>query len=362
MVVAPATANTLAKMAAAWPTTCSRPSTSRSVARSSWPHHELGDVRTPGHAARTCASSRSVGSEVLPTERGDLACGEEGPGRMAAPETHRLAVKRAFARPARGPLAGPQGRRHGGRHARAHRRRALHRQPLERQDGPRGRRRGVPARRRRVVLVTAAEAPQAPYSVVRVESTAEMAAAVRAETADADVLVMSAAVADFTPAARATPARSSAPAAKTLTLDLVRTTDILADSARPGLVRVGFAAEAGPQLARAREKRRVKGCELMVFNDILGAGIGIGADENEITIIGDAGERHVPRAAKTVCAAAIADEIAHLLAVGSAIDATESQTSLGAGRGTCRQRASAPSHAGHRGHHARRRAALRRRP
>jgi phosphopantothenoylcysteine decarboxylase/phosphopantothenate--cysteine ligase len=89
----------------------------------------------------------------------------------------------------------------------------------------------------------------------------------------------------------------------------VRTVDVLAGTARPGLFRVGFAAEAGPQLQRAREKKAAKGVDLLVFNDILAEGVGIGADENEITIIGAAGETHVPRTSKAVCAAVIADHI-----------------------------------------------------
>jgi phosphopantothenoylcysteine decarboxylase/phosphopantothenate--cysteine ligase len=164
-----------------------------------------------------------------------------------------------------------------------------------------------------VVLVTSAPAPHAPYRVVTVESTAEMGAAVQDEASSADVLVMAAAVADFTPR---TSVEGKIARAETdvLTLELVRTTDILTAVARPGLVRVGFAAEAGPHLSRAREKRRAKGCELLVFNDILGAGIGIGADDNEITIISEKGERHVPRSSKAVCAAAIADEIERVVA------------------------------------------------
>ncbi len=94
----------------------------------------------------------------------------------------------------------------------------------------------------------------------------------------------------------------------------MRTVDVLAGTARPGLFRVGFAAEAGPQLQRAREKKAAKGVDLLVFNDILAEGVGIGADENEITIIGAAGETHVPRTSKAICAAAIVDHIERGLA------------------------------------------------
>jgi phosphopantothenoylcysteine decarboxylase / phosphopantothenate---cysteine ligase len=84
---------------------------------------------------------------------------------------------------------------------------------------------------------------------------------------------------------------------------------VLAGTARPGLYRVGFAAEAGPQLQRAREKKAAKGVDLLVFNDILAEGVGIGADENEVTIIGPTGETHVPRSSKAACAAAIVNHI-----------------------------------------------------
>jgi phosphopantothenoylcysteine decarboxylase/phosphopantothenate--cysteine ligase len=96
---------------------------------------------------------------------------------------------------------------------------------------------------------------------------------------------------------------------ESLTLELVRTVDVLASTARPGLYRVGFAAEAGPRLDRARAKKAAKGVDLLVFNDILAEGVGIGSDENEITILTPNGEVHVPRTTKTACARAIADQI-----------------------------------------------------
>ena len=79
------------------------------------------------------------------------------------------------------------------------------------------------------------------------------------------------------------------------------TVDILAQTARPGLLRVGFAAEAGPRLDRARAKKAAKGVDLLVFNDILAAGVGIGSDENEITILAPGGELHVPRQQDRLC-------------------------------------------------------------
>jgi phosphopantothenoylcysteine decarboxylase / phosphopantothenate---cysteine ligase len=155
-----------------------------------------------------------------------------------------------------------------------------------------------------VTLVSTIPVDDAPYEVRLVDSAEEMSAAVREASADADVLVMAAAVADFRPA-HPEAGKIERAERDTLTLDLVRTVDVLASAARPGLFRVAFAAEAGPKLDRARKKRLAKKVDLLVFNDILGAGIGIGSTDNEITIIGPDGEQHVPRADKAVCAEAI---------------------------------------------------------
>jgi phosphopantothenoylcysteine decarboxylase/phosphopantothenate--cysteine ligase len=123
---------------------------------------------------------------------------------------------------------------------------------------------------------------------------------------------MAAAVADFKPRA-VDEGKIERGERESLTVELERTVDILASAARHGLIRVGFAAEAGPRLDRARAKKAAKGVDLLVFNDILATGVGIGADENEITIIAADGELHVPRSPKRVCAAAIADAIEHAL-------------------------------------------------
>ena len=96
---------------------------------------------------------------------------------------------------------------------------------------------------------------------------------------------------------------------ESLTLDMVRTVDVLGETAAAGLFRVAFAAEAGPHLQRARDKRIAKDVDLLVFNDALADGVGIGADDNEVTIIGPSREVHVPRASKAVCASGIVDEI-----------------------------------------------------
>jgi phosphopantothenoylcysteine decarboxylase / phosphopantothenate---cysteine ligase len=248
------------------------------------------------------------GVEVLPTEQGELACGEEGSGRMASPDAIRLAVRRALAATAAGPLAGKRVVvTAGGTRERLDAVRFIG----NRSSGKMGRALADEAylRGAEVTLVTTQPAADMPYEVAVVESAAEMAAAVREHAAAADVLVMAAAVADFRPRDEE-PGKIERGERDRLTVDMVRTIDVLAESARPGLYRVGFAAEAGPRLERARAKKAAKGVDLLVFNDILAEGVGIGSDENEITIIAGDGEMHVPRASKAVCAAAILDRVA----------------------------------------------------
>jgi phosphopantothenoylcysteine decarboxylase/phosphopantothenate--cysteine ligase len=136
-----------------------------------------------------------------------------------------------------------------------------------------------------------------------------------AEFPRCDVLVMAAAVADFRPGSPLG-GKIDKGAEQRLVLDLEPTTDILSDLAgRKGRqVVVGFAAEHGPAgLERARAKRARKGLDLIVHNDVSIEGIGFESGENEITIIGEAGETVVARAGKDVCADRILDALAPLL-------------------------------------------------
>lgn len=308
LVVAPATANTLAKMAAG---IADNLLTATYLAfrgpvlvapAMNWAMYE--HPATQENLARL----RERGVEVVPPESGELACGEQGTGRMADPATIRLAVWRAVhAVAGGGPLAG----RHvvvtaGGT-----------REPIDavryignRSSGKMGHALADEAylRGADVTLVTTRPPAAAPYTVVAVETATEMLAAVTAAVEAADVLVMAAAVADFAPR-QARDDKIERAGHDGLTLELVPTPDILASIRREGLFRVGFAAEAGPRLDRARAKRAAKDLDLLVFNDILAEGVGIGSDENEVTIIAADAERHVPRTSKQACAAAILDEV-----------------------------------------------------
>jgi phosphopantothenoylcysteine decarboxylase/phosphopantothenate--cysteine ligase len=160
--------------------------------------------------------------------------------------------------------------------------------------------------------------PPAADEIVRVRSASEMYAAVMHAADRADVVVMAAAVADYTPAQPFDHkiAKSDAP----MTLVLERTRDILADlgsrQSRGGAapLLVGFAAETDNAISRAREKRIRKNADLIVANDVSQPGIGFDSDTNAVTIIDADSEESVPLRSKAQVAAVILDRIEQLLA------------------------------------------------
>ena len=246
LCVAPATANTLAKMAAGLAdnllTAVYLAFRGRVVIAPAmnWAMYEHPATQ---QNLRTLADR---GADVLQAEKGDLACGEEGSGRMADPQTILLAIRRALNQSASGPLAGRKVVVTAGGT----------REPVDavryvgnRSSGRMGRALADEAylRGADVTLVSTMDRGETAYRTLTVQSAAEMAAAVRDEVAAADVLVMAAAVADFTPR-KVTDGKIERGTSETLDLQLVRTEDILMASARPGLLRVGFAAEGGPRL------------------------------------------------------------------------------------------------------------------
>jgi phosphopantothenoylcysteine decarboxylase/phosphopantothenate--cysteine ligase len=164
-----------------------------------------------------------------------------------------------------------------------------------------------------VTLVAANVALPAPAGVrvVTVETSAELAAAVREHAIDADAVVMAAAVADFRPASpSATKIKKVGDGAPTL--ELVQTEDVLASlvaTRRPGQVVVGFAAETGDGakdvLAHGADKARRKGADLLVVNPV-GEGVGFGDVETAVTVL-DAHGAVVARAEGSK--AAVADAV-----------------------------------------------------
>ncbi|HEX7805012.1 MAG TPA: bifunctional phosphopantothenoylcysteine decarboxylase/phosphopantothenate--cysteine ligase CoaBC [Cellulomonas sp.] len=178
------------------------------------------------------------------------------------------------------------------------------------------------ARGARVTLVAANVTlpPPAGADVIAAETTAELRDAVRAAAKDADVVVMAAAVADFRPATTAETKIKKQTDGSAPVLELVETTDILAELAadrlRPGQLVVGFAAETGDWdasvLEHGRAKARRKGADLLVVNAV-GAGRGFGTADNAVTILDARGETVASAAGSKVAVAhAVWDAVATL--------------------------------------------------
>jgi phosphopantothenoylcysteine decarboxylase/phosphopantothenate--cysteine ligase len=159
-----------------------------------------------------------------------------------------------------------------------------------------------------LVLAPAEIAPAGAIRVVPVETAAEMAAAVAAEAPAADVVVMAAAVSDYRPAGSENGKRGKSAEPWQVTLE--PTADILAGlgaTRRPGQVLIGFAAEHGTDVSRARAKLERKAVDMIVMNDVSRTDIGFGADDNELILVTSKGETPVPRRSKRECATAIWD-------------------------------------------------------
>jgi phosphopantothenoylcysteine decarboxylase/phosphopantothenate--cysteine ligase len=165
-----------------------------------------------------------------------------------------------------------------------------------------------------VVLVSGPVALAAPYAVrvVSVQRAAEMRDAVVAECADADAVIMAAAVADYQPAEAA--GQKIKRRQEELGLSLVRTPDILAEvGRRPGLVRVGFAAESQDLVANAKRKLEDKGLDLIAANDVTAEGSGFGSDTNRVTLLDRQGEEELPLMSKYEVAGRILDRTVSLI-------------------------------------------------
>ncbi|MEV1050377.1 bifunctional phosphopantothenoylcysteine decarboxylase/phosphopantothenate--cysteine ligase CoaBC [Streptomyces sp. NPDC049887] len=156
------------------------------------------------------------------------------------------------------------------------------------------------ARGARVTLIEAntGMADPAGVDVVHVGTAVQLREAVLKAAADADVVVMAAAVADFRPAAYAEGKIKKKDGQEPAPIVLVRNPDVLAEisaeRARPGQLVVGFAAETDDVLANGREKLRRKGCDLLVVNEV-GERKTFGSEENEAVVLAaDGAETPVP--------------------------------------------------------------------
>jgi len=264
------------------------------------------------------ARLRARGVRFVEPGEGYLACGWVGKGRLAEPGEVVAAVERLL-RPVSSTLAGRRvlvtagptyedldpvryvGNRSSGRMGYAVAEEAA--------------RRGAD-----VTLVSGPSRLPAPAgaTLVAVRSAAEMHKAVMARAGDADLVVMAAAVADYTPSAAA-PLKIEKQDGP-LTVTLVRTRDILAElgrlpsraSGRPVLV--GFAAETHDVVTRAQAKLARKGADLIVANDVSRADAGFDVDTNAVTIVGRDGVEAVPLQSKAAVAARILDRVEPLVA------------------------------------------------
>ena len=146
--------------------------------------------------------------------------------------------------------------------------------------------------------------------VVQVQTASQMKEAVAKAAARADVLIMAAAVADYQP--KDTAKNKIKKESPDLRLELVRTPDILSE-VKGDFLRVGFAAESENLVANAKQKLQKKQLDLIIANDITGAGSGFGADTNKVTLIDRKGKvENLPLLTKREVADRILDKIVKL--------------------------------------------------
>ena len=165
----------------------------------------------------------------------------------------------------------------------------------------------------KVILVSGPTSLPTPagMTVVPVETAADMLAAVEKAATDADVLIMAAAVADYAPSGSAEHKLKKGEAE--LLLRLTRTEDIL-DSVRDVPIRVGFAAESEDLIENAKGKLESKNLDLIVANDISRSDSGFGTDQNQCTILDRSGESEsLPLMPKREVADHILDRVVGLL-------------------------------------------------
>jgi phosphopantothenoylcysteine decarboxylase/phosphopantothenate--cysteine ligase len=318
LVVAPCTANTLAKLAHGL--------ADNVLTEAALAHRgpvlvaPAMNPRMWSHpATRANAEAlRARGVVLVGPDEGETAEGELGVGRMAEPdEILRAATSLLFASNSllqgKTVLVSAGGTR----------------EPLDavryvgnRSSGRMGVALAAEARRRgaEVTLLAANLAVPAPAGVEVVETptAADLEREALAHAAEADIVVMAAAVADYRPAEALAAKRPKDTA--TWTLELEPTIDVLSalgERRREGQLLVGFAAETGEAgLERAREKLARKGADLLVLNDVSRPDIGFDASGNEVTLLGASGERTIAKAPKEEVAAAILDEVETLIRNG----------------------------------------------
>jgi phosphopantothenoylcysteine decarboxylase / phosphopantothenate---cysteine ligase len=313
LVIAPLSANTLAKLAHGL---ADNVLTQLGLA---FRGHVLAapamNVRMWEHPATqaNAAALAERGVELLGPAEGELAEGEHGPGRMVEPEELFARCQELLGQA--GPLAGKRVIVSAGGT----------REPIDlvrfvgnRSSGRMGVAVAAEAKRRgaEVTLVYANGVAPAPagVEVVPAPTAADLGREMLAR-ADADVVVMAAAVSDYRPGNPESGKRPKDKEPWTITLE--PTDDVLAELGRRkrnGQILVGFAAEGSKDgLERARGKLANKNGNLFVYNDVSQPGVGFESEDNEIVLLSALGERKLGRRSKAECAVAILDEVEALL-------------------------------------------------
>jgi len=273
------------------------------------------NVRMWDHAAtrRNVAQLQADGVRFVGPNEGEMACGEFGAGRMAEPDEIMAAIVALLAD---GPL---KGRRVLVTSGPTHEPIDPVRYIANRSSGAQGTAMAAALRDlgAEVVFVTGPGTvpPPAGVQVVRVETAADMLAAVQAAL-PVDAAVMAAAVADWRVANASGQKMKKDGSGKAPALEFAENADILATiskgAARPALV-VGFAAETQDVVAHATAKRARKGCDWIVANDVSPATGIMGGTENAVTVITEAGAEVWPRMGKDAVAQKLALRIAAAL-------------------------------------------------
>lgn len=293
MVVAPATASTIGKMANGIADNM-LVTTYLSAKEPVWiaPAMDLDMMRHPSTVANI-ERLRSFGNHMIEPGSGALASGLSGKGRMAEPEEIVATLESHFA--TAGSMTGKTVTITAG----------PTREKLDPvrfisnfSSGKMGYALAEEAARRgaRVILVSgpvALEARNPLIEVRRVESAEEMLAEARKAFAGSDIAIMCAAVADYRPAA-VSPSKLKRGDSPAMTLELVRNPDIaatLGSEKRPGQTLVGFALETDDAIAHGADKLRRKNLDMIVVNSLADKGAGFGTDTNLVTIITADGRR-----------------------------------------------------------------------
>ena len=311
VVIAPATANVIAKLAAGIADdmlTCTVLATRAPVILAPAMNVNMWENKI---TQENLARLRARGFKMVEPVTGPLACGSEGKGRLADVEDILTVISQALR--AKTDLAG---------------RRVIvsaggTQEPIDpvrfvgnRSSGKMGFALAEAARDRaaEVTLITAPTALDDPIgvAVVRVDTTLEMRDAIAKAASRADVLIMAAAPADFRPAAVARNKIKKESSAG-MELQLVPNPDIISE-VKGDLIKVGFAAESEDLVRNATAKLKRKGLQLIVANNITEARSGFGTDTNKVTLIDSQGKiEALPLLPKSEVAHKILDKVVALL-------------------------------------------------